>query len=87
MEYQEKSTTKKKKVKRQMKHRNSEPESAEPTEDGHNYIIDWLNIGETAQDSDSDSKWLITQHSKIQMKYKNNSDISNKHECNVPSNF
>ena len=56
MEYQEKSTTKKKKVKRQMKHRNSEPESAEPTEDGHNYIIDRLNIGETAQDSDSDSK-------------------------------
>ena len=47
-----------------------EPESAEQPEDEHTYGINWLNLGETEHDSDSDSKCLLVQRKKIHMVYK-----------------
>ena len=56
----------KRKRKKSDEKRKREPNNAEPTEDGQTYGIDLLNIGETAQDLDSDYKWLLAQLRKTQ---------------------
>ena len=43
----------KKKGKRQNKKPKSDQADADPSEDGHNYGIDRLNLGEPAQESDN----------------------------------
>ena len=78
------------KIKKGGKHAKNIKSDTNPTastDDGHIYVIDCLNLGETAHDSDSDSKWLPVQGRKNQMENKENSNVSNTHKCNVLSIF
>ena len=52
--------------------------SAEPSEDGHTYVIDRLDLGEAANDSESDTKWLLTQLREVQKANKKDKDNSTK---------
>ena len=49
---------------------NKKPKSvqadADPSEDGRNYGLDRMNLGETAQESESNSKLLLAQSGEIQ---------------------
>ena len=56
MKSHDKPISRKKKGKRQNKKSNSDQADADPSEDGRNYVLDRLNLGETAQESESDSK-------------------------------
>ena len=69
-----------------MESNKSVTDSAYPSEDGRTYSINHLNLGETAHDSDIDSKWLLAQHRKVHMANKN-INSSTKREFNVLSNF
>ena len=71
--------------KMQNKKSKSNQADADPSEDGRNYGLDCLNLWEPAQDSLSDSKWLLRQSGKIQRAKKRNNSI--KRECDVLYNF
>ena len=49
-------TLRKKNRKGQNKKPNSYQSNADPSEDGRNYVLDCMNLGETVQESESDSE-------------------------------
>ena len=87
MAYQSEPTTNKKKGEKNTKKQNNEPESVETTEDEYTQGIDRLKLGETKQESDSESKLILVQCRKFHMSSKNNNSIITKNECNALSHF
>ena len=60
----------KKRREKLVKDRKNEGAKADLSEDGYTYVIDCLNKDKAANDSESSSKWMLAQHSKIWMAYK-----------------
>ena len=56
MKYHDEPIPRKKKWERENKKPKSDQVDAYPSEDGRNYGLDRLNLGETAQESEIDSK-------------------------------
>ena len=65
METQVKPATKKKNGKNQVEKAKSEPDSAEPYEDGYRYGINRLNWGEPAYELENYHGWTPTQRRKF----------------------
>ena len=56
-----------KKMEKSSKNPKSDQANADPSEDRLIYGIDHLNLGEPAQDSENDFKWLLAQIKEVQM--------------------
>ena len=48
----------------------SEPDSADPPDDGHTYGINCINLGETKNNSESEYKWILAQRREGHMENK-----------------
>ena len=59
---------------------NSEPDSEDTSEDGHTYGTDCLNIGEAANDSESESNRILVERKEDLMADKKYKDNSTKRE-------
>ena len=70
---------KKKKKKKLIKKSSNEGAKADPSDEGRTYGIDCLNLGETTNDSESNSQWILVQSRKGQISYKINKYNSTTH--------
>ena len=85
MKYHDEPIPRNRKGKIQNKKLKSDQANADISEDGRNYGLEHLNLGEPAQDSENDSECLLTKIRESQRAKNKNNSI--KRKCNVLSNF
>ena len=78
---------KKKNGNKQKKIYKSKQASTDPSEDGCTYRVDLMNLGQPANDLESESESLLTQCREGQMEKKNYRNNCTKHEYTVLTNF